>query len=608
MTILTYANFVLLITQSPQGYQARVIHSPVGDDAAVDFILPPEWAEMGDALWRTPRASRHLGPVEGETFDAADLGHRLYDAVFAGEVGTSLVRNLERANGRLRIILRLDKGLADLAALPWEFLYSSHLKRYLAPSVETPFVRYLEVAQGGRMQPVAPPLVVLGVLSNPAGVEPLDVDGEWARVQEAVSGLGKERIRLERVPATWTALQDRLRRGNAHVLHFIGHGVFDDETNQGSLLFEDESGQPTLVSADRFKVLLHDQADLRLVFLNACEGAKGGRSDSFAGVAQQLVQQGVPAVVAMQFPVTDTAALTLSREFYKALADGYPVDAAVGEARKAIFGLGDSLEWGTPVLFSRSPDNRLIELPEGDARSTIPRQPFEPETVLISGGPFTMGEESGYSVTLPAFRLGKYPITNREYAAFLARTPAQDVPPKLGWFNRQPPADRLDHPVASVSWEEACAYCAWLCAETGRTYRLPTEAEWEKAARGADGRPFPWGDAWADGCANVESDDTTPVTAHEAGASPFGVADLLGNVQEWTLTRWGPDRNTSAFSVPYRPDDGRDDTASHTQRDLRIHRGGSFRNNAADLRSTTRGNASPDSRIRWRGFRVAMEI
>ena len=249
-------------------------------------------------------------------------------------------------------------------------------------------MRYLEVAQGGRMQPVPPPLVVLGVLSNPAGVEPLDVEGEWARVQEAISGLGKDRIRLERVPATWTALQDRLRRGNAHVLHFIGHGVFDDETNQGSLLFEDESGQPTLVSADRFKVLLHDQADLRLVFLNACEGAKGGRSDSFAGVAQQLVQQGVPAVVAMQFPVTDNAALTLSREFYKALADGYPVDAAVGEARKAIFGLGDSLEWGTPVLFSRSQDNRLIELPEGDARSTIPRQPFEPETVFIPTGPF----------------------------------------------------------------------------------------------------------------------------------------------------------------------------------------------------------------------------
>ena len=608
MSVPSYANFTLLITQSPQGYQARVIDSPCRDDAVGDFTLRPEWTALGFSLWSTSRASRHLRPQGDEPLDAAELGRQLYDAVFAGPVGASLVRNLERANDHLRIVLRLDRGLANLAALPWEFLYSSHLQRYLTPSVETPFVRYLEVEHGERMQAVAPPLVVLGVLSNPAGVESLDVEGEWARVQEAVSGLGKEQIRLERVSATWTALQSRLRRGGAHVLHFVGHGVFDDQTNQGSLLFEDESGQPTLVSADRFKVLLHDQADLRLVFLNACEGAKGGRSDSFAGVAQQLVQQGVPAVVAMQFPVTDSAALTLSREFYKALADGYPVDAAVGEARKAIFGLGDSLEWGTPVLFSRSADNRLIELPESDARPTIARQPFEPETVLIPAGPFTMGEELGEPITLPAFRLGKYPITNREYAAFLARTPAQDVPPKLGWFNRQPPADRLDHPVASVSWEDACAYCAWLCAETGRTYRLPTEAEWEKTARGADSRPFPWGDAWADGCANVESDDTTPVTAHEAGASPFGVVDLLGNVQEWTLTRWGPDRNMSVFPPPYRPDDGRDDTTSHTQRDLRIHRGGSFRNSPADLRSTTRSNASPDSRIRWRGFRVAMEI
>ncbi len=401
MSAPSYANFVLLITQSPQGYQARVIDFPCGDDAVADFTLSPEWMDLGDSLWRTPGASRHLGLVEGETLDATELGHRLYDVVFAGEVGTSLVRNLERADNRLRIVLRLDKGLAALAALPWEFLYSSHLKRYLSPSAETPFVRYLEVATGGRMQPAPPPLVVLGVLSNPAGVESLDVEREWARVQDAVSTLGKERIRLERVPATWTALQSRLRQGGAHVLHFIGHGVFDDETNQGSLLFEDDSGQPTLVSADRFKVLLHDQADLRLVFLNACEGAKGGRSDFFAGVAQQLVQQGVPAVVAMQFPVTDTAALTLSREFYKALADGYPVDAAVGEARKAIFGLGDSLEWGTPVLFSRSQDNRLIELPEGDFHPIIPRQPFEPETVLIPAGSFS------WVARTPPRRLGK---------------------------------------------------------------------------------------------------------------------------------------------------------------------------------------------------------
>ena len=353
MPIPIYANFVLLITQSPKGYQARVIKSPVGDDAVVDFMLPSAWVDLGEAVWRT-----------GDMSGALDLGRRLYDVIFVGEVGNSFVRNLAQANNQLRIVLYLDKGLASLAALPWEYLYSSHLNRYLAPSVETPLVRYLEVSRGVRLLPASPPLIVVGVLSNPARMKPLAVDAEWARVQEAMVGLGEERVRLEQIPATWSALQERLRQGPAHVLHFIGHGFFDDNAGQGGLIFEDDAKQPTPIYADQVKILLHDQPDLRLVFLNACDGAKGGRSDSFAGVAQQLVQQGVPAVVAMQFPISDRAALTLSREFYRALAAGYPVDAAVGEARKAIFGLGESLEWGTPVLFSRSEENRLIDVVE----------------------------------------------------------------------------------------------------------------------------------------------------------------------------------------------------------------------------------------------------
>lgn len=241
-------------------------------------------------------------------------------------------------------------------------------------------------------------------------------------------------------------------------------------------------------------------------------------------------------------------------------------------------------------------------------QSVIERKVFEPETVLIPVGSFVMGEAPTYSVTVPAFRLGRYPITNREYALFLSHTPAQDEPPKQDWFLRQPPSDRLDHPVAGISWEDACAYCAWLTSATGRTYRLPTEAEWEKAARGVDGRIYPWGNAWADDCANIAGNGTSSVSAHPAGASPYGCQDMLGNVQEWTSTRWGADRERPAFPLPYQINDERDDTAPHTRRDLRIHRGGSFRNSATDLRSTTRGSALPDTRIRWRGFRVAMGI
>jgi formylglycine-generating enzyme required for sulfatase activity len=320
----------------------------------------------------------------------------------------------------------------------------------------------------------------------------------------------------------------------------------------------------------------------------------------------------------MQYPITDRAALTLSREFYRSLVSGDPLDTAISQARKAVYGLTDSLEWATPVLFSRSPDNRLIELPEGDARPIIPRQPFEPETVVIPAGCYQIGDGSDNPVELPTFRMGRYPVTNREYAKFLAHTPAQDVPPRQGWFSREPSEDREGHPVASVNWAEACAYCEWLSSETGRAYRLPTEAEWEAGAHstGPDGvaskTVYPWGNEWdgerADVRANIDSDDTTPVTAHPAGESGFGVADLLGNVQEWTLTRWGADRDSPAFPPPYRLGDGRDDTDTPTQRDLRVHRGGSFRSSRDELTVFARGVTPPTSRIPWRGFRVVMVV
>ena len=111
-------------------------------------------------------------------------------------------------------------------------------------------------------------------------------------------------------------------------------------------------------------LLLHDHSPLRLAVLNACEGALSAADDPFAGVAQSLVQGGLPAVVAMQFEITDRAAIVFAHEFYRALSDGYPVDAAVTEARKVLLteSRGTGLEWGTPVLYMRAPDGRIFDL------------------------------------------------------------------------------------------------------------------------------------------------------------------------------------------------------------------------------------------------------
>ncbi|WP_423224950.1 formylglycine-generating enzyme family protein [Candidatus Amarolinea aalborgensis] len=266
--------------------------------------------------------------------------------------------------------------------------------------------------------------------------------------------------------------------------------------------------------------------------------------------------------------------------------------------------------------------------PEQDGDRAPPRKPFEPETVLIRGGPFPMGsddptlpawERPQHTVDLHDFRIGRYPVTNREYAAFIKDNKAQPAP--QGWFNREPPPDRLDHPVVNVSWYDALAFCAWLSAQTGRGYTLPSEAEWEKAgcnsfsrsagqgtAEVATTNRYPWGDTLDAARVNAGSSGTTPVMAYPAGASAYGVEDLLGNVQEWTRSLWGSQPAQPDFGYPYRPDDGREITApDHLPAQARlVHRGGSFKSQLADLRSSARGNALPDSKIAWRGLRVAM--
>jgi len=248
-----------------------------------------------------------------------------------------------------------------------------------------------------------------------------------------------------------------------------------------------------------------------------------------------------------------------------------------------------------------------------------PPLPFEPETVLIPAGPFVMGNPPGddippqetprHEVTLAAYRIGKYPITNAQYAEFIKRERHRDVPRKAGWFLREPPADKLDHPVVGVSWHDTLAYCGWLSQQANRAYRLPSEAEWEKAARGADGQRYPWGNEWQDGCCNQAGQDTSPVTAFPQGCSPFGCCDLVGNVQQWTSTLWGSQLQNSSFPYPYQANDGREDlTAKHLHRVYRLYRGGSFRDERSQLRCSTRGHSDPDSKIRWRGFRIVLEV
>jgi hypothetical protein len=366
MATTTYLDFDLLVEGAEPGYRARVLNSPVGQ-ANAEFTLPFSELELENFLLRVGRTRRGMRRLESPEMEAArGFGGKLFRAVFGGEVRSCLRSSLNEARRQgagLRIRLRLA-DVPELVDLPWEYLYDSTLDRFLVLSVDTPLVRYLDLPE--RIQPLAlePPLKVMAMISCPSDYPPLDADQEWAKLKEALSDLEQRGlVTLERLEeATLAALQRRLRRGEYHIFHFVGHGGFDEQAQDGVLILENEQGRGRPVSGRYLGTLLHDEHTLRLAILNACEGARSSRSDPFAGTAQSLVRQGIPAVIAMQFEITDEAAITLAHEFYAALADGYPVDGALAEARKAVFGQENDVEWGNPVLYMRAPDGRIFDV------------------------------------------------------------------------------------------------------------------------------------------------------------------------------------------------------------------------------------------------------
>ncbi|MBN1937513.1 MAG: SUMF1/EgtB/PvdO family nonheme iron enzyme, partial [Anaerolineae bacterium] len=242
----------------------------------------------------------------------------------------------------------------------------------------------------------------------------------------------------------------------------------------------------------------------------------------------------------------------------------------------------------------------------------------EPEWVEVPAGPFWMGSETGSSdekplhqVSLPTFHISRVPITNAQYRLFVEA--AGHLPPN-GWENGRPPKGELSHPVVYVTWHDALAYCRWLSEVTGKSIALPSEAQWEKAARGPstgsgqDRRAYPWGDAFEAtrcNCAALGLGDTTPVGVFPDGASPYGVLDLSGNVWEWTRSLWGKDWEKPDFKYPYDPGDGREDESAG-DKVLRVLRGGAFGDNRSSVRCSARYRSNPDVRNSYIGFRIVM--
>jgi iron(II)-dependent oxidoreductase len=224
---------------------------------------------------------------------------------------------------------------------------------------------------------------------------------------------------------------------------------------------------------------------------------------------------------------------------------------------------------------------------------------MEVASALIPAGAFTMGDDAGRSderpahrVWLSAFRLALLPVTNRDYAAFLTASGHEEPGCwRDGRFNAP------DQPVVGVSWFDAVSYCDWLSAVRGRRYRLPTEAEREKAARGGvDGAVFPWGDDPGDAAGRFEQD--APRVVGLAGPTGYGLFDMGYNVHEWCSDWYDP---------RYYHDSPDRDPPGPPSGSRRASRGGAWRHQIKVCRCAARSSLVPTFRYNDYGFRLATD-
>ena len=246
----------------------------------------------------------------------------------------------------------------------------------------------------------------------------------------------------------------------------------------------------------------------------------------------------------------------------------------------------------SPVVLPARP--AVVVAARTPAEGTVRVNPVDgAEMVYVPAGPFLMGDADQRvnprrTVTLDAYWMYKTAVTVGQYRKFCqARGRAMPAAPVLGW--------KEDHPVVNVNWDDAAAYCGWVQAQ------LPTEAQWEKAARGTDGRKYPWGNDWDPGklqCsknAGGDAGSTAPVGRFPAGASPYGCLDMAGNVWEWCAD-WYGDLNSAPTTNPNGPATGQ----------YRVLRGGSWKisDGGPNFRCAHRGSGDPAGRYGSGGFRA----
>lgn len=365
---MSYASFILRFEHGEGGRFTFSVESPAGEaTGSCDLTRFLDRALLLRAVSGLVAAPRLRPPA-----DLEQLGRELFEEIFQGEVRDLL--HASRATARssqqrgLRLQVELDPRRGELARLldvPWELLVDPADGKFFALSPTTPIVRYLALPKPPGSIALPRPLRILALAAQGPD-PPLDLDRERRNLEKACGSL--EATKLEWIePPTLEQLRRRLLEKEFHVLHVMGHGRFDRASGEGLLFFEQTGSGPHEVSARLLAETLSGFPSLRLVVLNACQTALADtrlEGQPFEGIASGLMLGGLPAAVAMQAPLDDTAAIAFSKTFYQRLTAGAPVEAALTEGRLAIRQLGGGgFEWAIPALFLRARTGMLFISP-----------------------------------------------------------------------------------------------------------------------------------------------------------------------------------------------------------------------------------------------------
>ncbi|MCK4788684.1 MAG: CHAT domain-containing protein, partial [Desulfobacteraceae bacterium] len=365
--------------KSKDNYLAQAVDSNGKIRGEKSFVLEMDKLKMREDLQQLEKLALSSEQVKDDLH--VNFGKHMFNLVFGDGIKAHYDKCLKK-DRTLRIRIRVDESARELHNLPWEFLHDG--EDFLVTRSETLISRLPLNIKRKKKGKLDQAISMLVVISNPLNLPDhmvLNTEREQEVLLGALDKLHRERkLDIDFVDdASLDTIQDYLSDKEYHILHFTGHGVFDEEKDKGFLLLEDSNHLMSNVDNEEVATILQNHKSLRLVVLSACQSAKASNNTGYPDLSRTLLGKGVPAVLSMQHSVLDKSATDFADRFHRSLAGGKALDAALFDARMTLYA-GDNrnrVDFATPVLFLNDADAiNVADIKVEEKATEVKAKPF----------------------------------------------------------------------------------------------------------------------------------------------------------------------------------------------------------------------------------------